>query len=119
MDAFGRSPLGSCFEEGREVELSIWFCEGAAVSNPPRFEREPETVISLDMELIKRFVIEELKSCKEAPKQSYNHKNYQLEELLLDMDDDFEDEGGDWVRIRRSALDRLWKLLHPPPPPTK
>ena len=61
------------------------------------------------MDLLLEIIREEV--CKLAkPKQTYNHRNYtsMIDEAILE-----EDPEGDWIKIRRGALERMFKIIHP------
>ena len=63
--------------------------------------------IKFSMDTLRHLIREEL--CKKN--HQYDARKYKLEES------DLIDEGGEWVRLRRDAFERLMKHLDSPPPP--
>lgn len=56
---------------------------------------------------LKKFIEEEL---SEVKKYQYDARRYATEGL---QEEDVRDDGTEWIKLRRSAFERLLKLCHP------
>jgi hypothetical protein len=65
--------------------------------------------MKLSNEILKRLIEEEM--CQQK-KQNYDARRYKTEGL---NEDDFQDDGSGWIKIRRSAFESMMKRLHPVP----